>query len=221
MAFWDAETGIAFSDPIEGSFLIIRTMDGGVTWTPVPSENLPTPEAGEAGFAASGTSIAIQGMTHAWIGTGGARARVLRTNDQGESWSISETPMESGESSTGIFSVAFFDESIGVVTGGDYQNPDVRGANAALTADGGLTWTLVDTPPLGYRSCVAFVPHAATVTLVAVGSSGADISIDGGKTWSRLGSDGFHVVGFSPSGMVGWAAGADGRMAKMRSSEFH
>jgi photosystem II stability/assembly factor-like uncharacterized protein len=215
VAFWDAETAVAFSDPIGGSFLIIKTTDGGTTWQPVPSESLPAPAAGEAGFAASGTCIGVQGTTHAWIGTGGSAARVLRTTDQGESWSVAETPITSGEPSTGIFSVALLDESTGVIVGGDYRNPESRGANAALTTDGGLTWTLADKPPLGYRSCVTYVPNASKTTLVAVGTSGSDISVDGGKTWTHLGSEGFHVVGFSPSGSVGWAAGADGRIAKL------
>jgi photosystem II stability/assembly factor-like uncharacterized protein len=215
MAFWDAETGVAFSDPVEGSFLIIKTTDGGTTWEPLPSGNLPPPAVGEAGFAASGTSIAVQGMTHAWIGTGGSAARVLRTTDQGRTWSAAETPIRSGQPSTGIFSVAFLDDTSGVIVGGDYQSPENRAANSARTTDGGLTWTLVLEPPLGYRSSVTYVPKAATPTLVAVGTSGSDISTDGGRTWSHLGSVGYNVVGFAPSGSIGWAAGADGRIVKI------
>ena len=77
--------------------------------------------------------------------------------------------------------MAFLDESTGFIVGGDYTNPESRAANAALTTDGGLTWALAGTPPLGYRSCVACVPNAATTTLVAVGTSGSDISVDGGE----------------------------------------
>ena len=51
---------------------------------------------------------------------------------------------------------------------------------AAVTHDGGKTWTSSSKPPQGYRSAVAV---AASHTLVAVGTSGADVSHDGGNTW--------------------------------------
>ena len=35
-AFWDADHGIALSDPVNGHFLIITTADGGVTWKEIP-----------------------------------------------------------------------------------------------------------------------------------------------------------------------------------------
>ena len=81
MAFWESHSGIAFSDPVEGHFVIVRTTDAGATWEQVPPENLPPSNDGEAGFAASGTMVAVQGSTHAWIGTGGKTARVLRSTD--------------------------------------------------------------------------------------------------------------------------------------------
>jgi photosystem II stability/assembly factor-like uncharacterized protein len=216
MAFWDAETGVAFSDPIEGNFVIIRTTDGGRTWQQVPAENIPPARSGEAGFAASGTCVATQADASAWIGTGGSAARVLRSTDRGETWAVSDTPMRSGLASTGIFSIAFRDTQIGIVVGGDYQKPESREANAAITADGGSTWTLIkDAPPLGFRSAVAYIPGSDPPALIAVGTSGSDQSSDGGRTWQNLGSEGFHAVRFSPSGKVGWAVGSEGRIAKI------
>src|SRR5207247_10457458 len=60
-AFWDAMHGIAFSDPVNGHFPIIRTDNGGVTWNEIPPANEPAAMAGEAAFAASGTSITVFG----------------------------------------------------------------------------------------------------------------------------------------------------------------
>jgi photosystem II stability/assembly factor-like uncharacterized protein len=219
MAFWDEKTGVAFSDPVEGSFVIIRTTDGGSTWRQVPAENIPPARSGEAGFAASGTCVAVQADASVWIGTGGSVARVLRSTDRGETWSVSDTPMRSGLTSTGIFSIAFRDARNGFIVGGDYQNPESREANAALTTDGGITWTLIeDSPPLGFRSAVAYIPGTDPPALVAVGTSGSDRSSDGGRTWQELGSEGFHAVRFSPSGQVGWAVGSEGRIAKVSRS---
>ena len=219
MAFWDGNTGIAFSDPVEGNFVIIRTTDGGITWEQAPPENLPPSNDGEAGFAASGTMAAVQGSTHAWIGTGGKAARVLRSTDRGWTWKAAETPMRNGKASTGIFSITFWDESNGIIVGGDYQDPDNHEANAALSTDGGLTWRSVDgSPPLGFRSAVAYVPHVDPPMLIAVGTSGVDISGDGGRSWTSLSTEGYHTVALSPSGRVGWATGADGRIAKIHVS---
>jgi hypothetical protein len=60
---------------------------------------------------------------------------------------------------------------------------------------------------------VAYVPGTQGRTLVAVGPTGSDFSVDGGESWSRLGTTGFHAVGFaSPS--AGRAVGDDGLVAK-------
>ncbi len=78
IAFWDAQNGIAFSDPVDGVFLILTTSDGGAHWNEVPRERLPAPLPGEAAFAASGTNMAVLAPGHVWIATGGgAKARVL------------------------------------------------------------------------------------------------------------------------------------------------
>jgi len=59
-AFWDANNGIALSDPVDGHFFIITTTDGGTTWKELPRINTPPALAGEAAFAASGTCLFCQ-----------------------------------------------------------------------------------------------------------------------------------------------------------------
>jgi photosystem II stability/assembly factor-like uncharacterized protein len=209
MAFWDAERGIAFSDPVGGSFLLVQTKNGGSTWNRIPPEALPVPLPEEAGFAASGTCIAVAGKDHVWFGTGGSHARVARSTDGGGSWNVFETPLLSGSPSTGIFSICFMDEKRGVIVGGDYQAPEKRDRIAAWSADGGATWKLSQEMPCGFKSCVA---QSGTV-LVAVGTSGSDISYDQGMTWERLGEEGYHSVSFA--GTIGFAVGDDGRVARI------
>src|SRR5262249_14738950 len=119
MAFWDPKNGIAFSDPVNGKFVIIRTNDG-ENWAEVPAVDIPAALPGEAAFAASGSFIVTQGTRNAWIGTGGRAARVLRTTDGGNRWAAATTPITSGESA-GIFAVAFRDAMNGVIVGGDYR----------------------------------------------------------------------------------------------------
>jgi photosystem II stability/assembly factor-like uncharacterized protein len=229
MAFWDAHRGVAFSDSIDGRFVVLITRDGGRTWTRVPPEALPPALENEGAFAASGTNVAVHGPDLVWIGTGAAaRSRVLRSADGGQTWSIADTPLASGPSS-GIFSIAFRDAMHGIVVGGDYRKESEAADNVAVTSDGGVTWTLAGRPGSairgpgserpgagglsGFRSVVAPVPGAAR-SWIAVGPSGADISTDDGHSWTRIEGPGFHTFSFAPGLAVGWGAGEKGSIAK-------
>jgi photosystem II stability/assembly factor-like uncharacterized protein len=211
MAFWDPERGIAFSDSVDGQFLILTTVNGGRAWERIPSERLPPALPGEGAFAASGTNVATIGRTLAWIGT--TAGRVLRTTDAGQTWSIVKTPVRTAEAA-GIFSIAFRDATHGVVVGGDYKNERDAVENVAVTKDGGITWSLVSDHGLsGYRSVVAWMPGKPQDVL-ALGPSGADISADAGATWMPV-AQGFDTLSFAPRSRTGWAAGDQGRIAKV------
>ena len=216
--FWDARHGIAMSDPVDGKLLVIVTSDGGDTWQEIPADRLPLALQGEGGFAASGTCLAVYGASQVWIATGGAAsARVYHSPDRGVTWTVHDTPLRAGVPSAGVFSVAFRDERHGVIAGGDYEKPALRGRNLATTSDGGVTWTLTDSAatPAGYRSAVAIVPGTRANTLVAVGLTGTDVSIDGGATWQPADTTAYNSVAFaSPS--AGWAVGPKGRIARWK-----
>jgi photosystem II stability/assembly factor-like uncharacterized protein len=214
-AFWDADHGVAVSDPVSGHFLIITTADGGATWREVPRENIPPALAGEGAFAASGTCLIAQGKGSAWFGTGGAaQARVFRSTDGGRTWTVSTVPAAAGESSAGIFSLAFRDARHGIAVGGDYKKPESTTGNVAITDDGGKTWRLSKGQlPGGFRSCVVYIPGSAS-KLVAVGTTGSDLSVDGGENWVSLGKEDYNAVSFSTGTGVAWAAGPKGGLAK-------
>jgi len=214
MTFRDANHGVVFGDSIDGRFYILLTDNGGRNWTRVPANTLPAALENEGAFAASGTNIAVFGNTHAWIGTGAAiKARVLRTADGGRTWQVADTPLAAGPSA-GIFSIAFRDALHGVVVGGDYRKEQQAVENLAITTDGGVTWKLVKGLS-GFRSVVAYVPGAKTPALVAVGPSGADVSLDDGQTWTPIAGRGFDTFSFVPHKAVGWAAGANGGIGKL------
>jgi photosystem II stability/assembly factor-like uncharacterized protein len=140
--------------------------------------------------------------------TGGAnKARVFHSKDRGQHWEVSETPILAGVESAGIFSIAFRDKQQGMIVGGDYRKPDDTGATAAITADGGKTWKLLD-KQLPFCSAVAW----AKDRWVAVGPSGSHVSRDNGVTWKRLDRENYNSVGFSAAG-EGWAVGPKGRVA--------
>jgi len=216
MDFWDANSGMAFSDSIDGAFLIITTDDGGQTWTRIPVENLPPATEGEGSFAASGTCLVAHGDSTAWIGTGASTAaRVLKTTDRGQTWTVTETPIVGGTPTTGIASLTFRDANHGTAMGGDIGAPNEHTDNVAVTNDGGMTWTLAGRPQFSgavYGS--AFVPDLPTPTLVAVGPKGVDYSTDNGATWARLDTLEHWTVAFVGP-QAGWAAGTDGRITKI------
>ncbi|NNC17756.1 oxidoreductase [Corallococcus exiguus] len=216
MAFWDEQHGIAFSDPVERHFVVITTEDGGATWKPVPQGALPAALEGEAGFAASGTSIAVYGKSHVWFGLGGSIARVLHSADRGKTWGIAPTPLATGEGA-GVFSLYFWSSMAGVAVGGNYKQPEVATSNAALTMDAGKRkWTVPEKAPGGYRSCVAPFTPEKKMWLITVGPTGSDVSKDTGRTWEPLDTTGFHAVSTPPRKQdTAWAVGEEGRIAKL------
>jgi len=212
MSFWDADHGIAFSDSVDGRFVILTTGNGGRSWERVPADRLPPALPGEGAFAASGTNVALFGNDQAWIGT--TASRVLRSSDGGRSWTATPTPLATGQA-TGIFSIAFRDASHGVIVGGDYRKESEAIDNAAVTTDGGATWSLVrDRGLSGFRSVVAWLPRT-TGAVLALGPSGADWSSDEGRTWTRVEAEGFDTFSVAPGGSVAWAAGQGGRISKL------
>lgn len=196
LAFWNEKDGIAMGDPTLDCLSIIITRDGGNTWNKVDCSQLPKTEEGEAGFAASNTNIALFG-DHVWIASGGKRARVFHSADKGNTWEVFNTPILQGKVMTGIYSIRFYDEEIGVIFGGDWENKSFNEGNKAITHDGGKTWKLMaNGMDPGYRSSVAFVPNSNGNGIVAVGSPGISYSNDAGNTWKEISKEGLYAIEF-------------------------
>ena len=199
MSFWDPMHGIILGDPVDGRFTILTTSDG-LTW-----QKLKGPQANkdEGAFAASGTCVFTRGAREAWFGTGGlGGGRVFHSEDGGQTWSVAKTPIRHDSASAGIFSLSFSDALHGIAVGGDYMNPGESAGNVAITQDGGKNWIVPPGPgPSGYRSAI--------VDGIATGAAGTDETKDGGKTWRKVGDEGYNAI----SGA--WAVGPNGRIAKL------
>ena len=196
ISFFNDKEGIAMGDPTDGCLSIIITRDGGNNWKKLSCEDLPKVDKGEAAFAASNSNISIY-KDHVWIASGGKKARVFYSANKGETWEVFNTPIIQGKAMTGIYSIAFFDENVGVVFGGDWENKDFNEGNKAITRDGGKTWDLLSNGKgPGYRSSVKFVPGSNGEGIVAVGSPGISYSRDQGKNWIELSKEGFYALEF-------------------------
>jgi photosystem II stability/assembly factor-like uncharacterized protein len=197
---------VALSDPVDGKFLVLSTSDG-THWRALPAGKMPPALPQEGAFAASGTAIALCGDV-IYFGTGGPKARVFRSADGGETWSVTETPLASGNASSGVFSIACEGASELVAVGGNYREVAAASAVAAYSRDGGIHWQRAAMPPGGYRSGVASLGNGE---YVAVGTNGSEISHDHGVHWTHMGDLNLNAAGFR--GSAGWAVGPRGMVA--------
>lgn len=218
-------------DPVDTRFLFLRTVDG-EHWVEYEREDLPSKTEGgapsgntlsktqsgpptalknEGVFAASNSSLVLCGERDLFFGTGGPAARVFRSADSGRSWSVMDTPILSGNASSGIFSLACWRDTL-VAVGGDYQKPNASERVAAYSSDEGKTWRLAEQQPSGFRSAVLRRKDGA---LVAAGMNGTDVSLDGGAHWTRKSSSNLNAIFVLPGRDV-WAVGANGTVARAK-----
>ncbi len=209
--FWDKQNGIAFSDPIDGKFFIIKTNDGGNTWQPIISLDVPFILENEGAFAASGTSLVTVGRKNAYFCTGGGEfAQVYKTENRGKNWSVVKTNMPAGKTN-GLFGLRFWNERNGIAVGGDYQDVAKQVPNILLTSDGGKSWQdAPQTTPAGLKEGISIYQKKI---LIAVGPSGTCYSKDFGNSWTEIDKTPFHAISISGKGV--WAVGGKGVVSKL------
>lgn len=208
--FWDATHGIAVSDAVRGKMIVIRT-DDGEHWSAVPEDRMPPALPGEGSPAAGGTCLIVGGRARAWFGTE-PEARVYRSDDRGQSWSVVTTPIISGDA-TGVATLAFRDDLHGMALGGRLLKPDDRSDSvAAVTSDGGATWTLVKRPTFSGAVYGAAVVPGMPGYVVAAGPKGLDWTGNDGRSWTSLSRAAYWAVDCISRDTC-WAVGPGGRIS--------
>ena len=208
MAFNGKQHGLAFSDPVDGKFVVLSTSDGGRSWTQLSSDGMPAALPMEYGIA-SGTSMTIEG-NDAWFGTASAAARVFHSRDGGHTWDVRTTPISHiAGNGAGVISLDFRTAKLGLAVGGDLEDPDDNAVVAAFSVFGG-PWTASLSQPPGLHTGVAWLPFASFAA-VAVGSSGSDISYDAGLHWTHFDDGTFGTIACAHDGSC-WAVGDNGRV---------
>lgn len=206
--------GVAMSDPVDGKFRLLETWDGGAHWAVVSNTSMPAALPGEFGFAASGTCIEVAAGRW-YVATGGVDpGRIFYTtlDSVSRGWKVADSKIAGG-AAAGVFSVRFRDARHGVAVGGDYQKPTASNASASWSSDGGVTWNRALSFPAGYRSGVSWVPGRRQMA-VAVGTSGSDFTVDGGRSWTSIGNGTFDAVECIAKDVC-WASGSGGRIARL------
>lgn len=179
--FYNANEGVAFGDPSDGSFEIYTTTNGGTNWTRVPAGNIPAAiDVQEYGltnqYTANGDTI--------WVGT--TFGRIYKSSDKGLTWTVIQSPIADfggGINGSGSGDMAFSDASNGLLQTDAYE--------LYSTIDGGVTWASVavaaDTQLKNFG--ISEIP-GLTNTYVSIGTDlltdptrGSAYSTDGGVTW--------------------------------------
>ncbi|MCX6271202.1 MAG: PKD domain-containing protein [Bacteroidetes bacterium] len=167
--FWNASEGVCMGDPNNGYFEIYTTLDGGSSWTRVPSSSIPEP-----GFLESGI-IGSFSIINNLIMFGTKHGRLFKSNDKGISWTVDTIP-----GINNYFNMYFRDELHGFAKVFD-------SAFLYKTTDGGSTWT--EHYPAGsfYSNDLCYIPGTQS-TWISTGAAhdkpnGCSYSTDDGFTW--------------------------------------
>ena len=202
-------------DPINGKAFFAMSTNEGETWKTNPIDGIVLNE-GEAFFASSGTNLQISESKTIFKGgtlmlTGGKVSRLLHARDQRDQYPL---PLLQGKESTGANSIAISPSGKNAfIVGGDFAKDTLRSGNAiAVQLEPSVQFNQPQTPPFGYRSCVIYLTNK---TLLACGTSGVDISKDGGINWENISKKSFHVVQKAKKGNAIYLAGGGGRIAKL------
>ncbi|SFP61419.1 WD40/YVTN/BNR-like repeat-containing protein [Parafilimonas terrae] len=213
MDFTEDGSGVVIGDPINNKLFIAMTTDYGDKWLPLKeADNEYTAADGEAFFASSGTNIKMMGNKNQpfiYFVTGGTDSRLF-VNGSPAGLNIIHGKGSEGANSVDVDPAM---KKIAIV-GGDYANDTLKKNNIdVFTIDGErLLHAPVQTPPHGYRSCVAFL---TSNVLITCGTSGVDVSMDGGLNWKLISNESFHVCTKAKKGKAVFLAGKDGRIAKV------
>lgn len=206
---FSGNNGVVIGDPINGKTFMAVSSDKGDSWK--PTETIDKMMDGEAFFASSGSNVKLLGAnlnSKTLFVSGGMQSRMFY---KGEAFSL---PMQSGKNSTGANGLALHpNQKNGIIIGGDFAN-EKRSDSAILLFSlyPKVTFSQPVTPPAGYKSAVVFLSDN---TVLSCGTSGVDLSLDGGLNWKNISNIGFHVAVRSPDGQFAIMAGSNGKIAKL------
>jgi len=204
--FINEQKGWLYGDSDKEGLFILATVDGGSHWQ---RQNLThTAQAGEGGFASSGTCLNKGQSNNVYIGTGNAvTPRVLIQN--GQNWQSLDTHFPGGEAA-GVFSVQQADQWL--YTFGGSLKEDQRPAEAQRYNLETKQWNRLPKVPLKgaiYGSGLIYKDNKIKVLIA--NPQGVGSWEEGAKTWTMLSTnniwslacdDQFGCIGVGKDGLV-------------------
>ncbi len=186
-----SQIGFAVGENVtyNGIGIILKTTDGGDTWSQISSPGLPGLEA-----------VCFTDLNTGYIG--GWQNYFAKTTDGGLTW----TPMTVNSGIWYIKEIDFWDNQHGIVC--------AAGAMAFVTADGGNSWT----PASGLSVNVEDLDYASSAVVYAVGGDEKIAkSVNGGLNWTTVYTGQFQsmLLGVDFYGeSYGIVGGEDGKVLK-------
>jgi len=191
VSFVDAMHGWAC---VEGGSKLVATDDGGATW--VPLDGPPLSEALNHGR----TQICFVDEDHGWMPS--AYEGLWATDDGGATW-----VKQGGDAPAVVGAVEFVDAMHGWCIEGEI------GGSLYGTADGGVTWDLLD----GLAASPMCISATDPLRLWAADRSSVYASDNGGDSWVRQSTDTSYDIpfwGMSIFGEHGLIVGASGQLLR-------
>jgi hypothetical protein len=216
--FFDANTGVAFGDPITNTttFEIYRTTDGGTTWNTVSSPAITTGDFGYSGsFVAVGNNM--------WFTT--AKGKIYRTINKGATWTKLNSPIAdfgAGDTNTSSGKIYFSDANNGIlisstiVPASGTTAASVSGRKLYKTTNGGSTWSAGVTYSQPYNYNLCYVPGTTQLVATGVTTAGttntfySGTSLDNGTTWTQIDTGVQRTTIAFLNTTTGWAGGFSG-----------
>ncbi|MCX8532032.1 T9SS type A sorting domain-containing protein [Chryseobacterium luquanense] len=204
--FWDANVGIAVCYPDNSTtgskkIEIFKTTDGGVTWV-----------AKGGGLLTDSRPNQIPRYIKDDLGNsfwfGSSDGEMIKTNDQGTTWSVTQSPYDSSHYEFGTKSLGHF----AMIDTNTAYFTDFNTGKLYKTTDGFVTEQYVSDPGFGRQTYLEKIPN--TDILIAVSGSfnpgtsrGSKYSTDGGLTWVLINNIGRMFVkskGIDMTFAFGW-----------------
>jgi photosystem II stability/assembly factor-like uncharacterized protein len=226
--FSDGKIGFIYGDPTsknkngQSFFALYKTQDGGGTWKKMKvKQNL---KEGEASFASSGTGLTVIGNEHFAIVSGGKASNIYILDKNLKRVNKLSPPILQGKESTGINSIAISpNQKNMMVVGGDFSDKMNNTDNCfystqhfLLKSKTPLAFVAPKTKLSGYKSCVAYLNDNI---VFATGTSGTDVSMDGGAHWQKVNDVSYHVCKHSKKEKLFVFAGSRGKIGLLRLEE--
>jgi subtilisin family serine protease/photosystem II stability/assembly factor-like uncharacterized protein len=174
--FFDEANGYALGNPQSSGrkLIMLRTTDGGATWTHFSNEPIAPSE-----YYMENLAVWCTDTQHIWFGS--ADSRVWRTTNGGETWLFTTI------GTSGVSGLAMRDDSVGVLCAGGGFEPEIF----ARTTNGGATWQPQPSPIAGGGLAAAMLPGSREAWIA--GSHAVAYSPDEGTTWTLQPTDAFSI----------------------------